>query len=535
MTPPGFPVAVVVERGEAGTPAERHDVSEMPSTRLGRSKGSDVEPGSQKLNVLEVSGSPVLKGFESPDGPPPHMQLQNKGTIAGGMTLVASTIMGAGILALPYETAQAGFCASTVLLLAAYLYLAMQALALAEVSCGLWTRQRESGHGGNVTLRGMVSETLGPGAAQVVLTGYLLYAVAILSAYVSKGGDVIAGVLGYGVDDLVASNVCSTCMTAGLGAMVWFGGTKAAADWNNAMSPWMAAFFLSILVAGAGDLDPARLRRVSWPAAPKSLPVIMLSQIYHDVVPYACTYMGGDREAISKVIVLGGGVSVIAFTAWLAVALGLMEVHGDGSFDDPLRAMEARGKVIVSFAVPAFSILAISTSSVTCLCALLDFLQDTLRRLGLRLDQSKSKEEDSNRGADASLLPGGRNGSPLLAATSRILLDPNGAKSVAAALALSIPLIVTCVDPDAFIHSARLAGAYGTGLLFGILPPLMIWKFRRTEPGLAGMRVLPGGNIMVIALFATATTFLLYNVVKDTMLEGEDAGVRTGCTDMSSC
>jgi len=494
-----------------------------------------------------VASSPGASGFESSVplgtaaaaaaavGNPPR---EGKGTVAGGITLVASTIMGAGVLALPYETAKAGFCASTTLLLSVYVYLAMQALALAEVSCGLWTRQREVGTGGNVTLRGMVAETLGPSASQVVLVGYLLYAMAILSAYVSKGGDVIAGVLGFAGDDLVASNVCSGCITVALGALVWFGGTKVATDWNNTMSVPMAGFFFAILVAGAGDLDPARLTRVSWPEAPQALPVIMLSQIYHDVVPFTCTYLGGDREAISKVIVIGGGIAVITFTAWLAVALGLMEVHPDGSFDDPLRAMEARGKGVVSFAVPAFSLLAISTSSMTCLCALLDFLQDALRRVGLRLAKETkttviSVEEVPGTAANGLLLGGTLKRSSLLATASRILADPNGAKGVAASISLIVPLIVTCVDQDAFIHSARLAGAYGTGLLFGVLPPLMIWKFRRTETGLAEERILPGGQPAVVALFATAVSFLLYNIVRDTLVPRDDIVVT--CADPASC
>lgn len=61
-------------------------------------------------------------------------------SVLGAMAMVTSSTVGAGILALPSVTAPAGFAPSATMMLSCWLLLAIEALCIAEVNCGVRDR-----------------------------------------------------------------------------------------------------------------------------------------------------------------------------------------------------------------------------------------------------------------------------------------------------------------------------------------------------------------------------------------------------------
>jgi tyrosine-specific transport protein len=72
-------------------------------------------------------------------------------------------------------------------------------------------------------------------------------------------------------------------------------------------------------------------------------------------------------------------------------------------------------------------------------------------------------------------------------------------KAILAFLTLGPPLMFALYDPTVFLSALNYAGGYGTVVLFGILPALMVWQ-GRYRMGLKGPLLLPGGKFTLLAI-----------------------------------
>ena len=105
-------------------------------------------------------------------------------SVIGATALVAGTTVGAGILALPAKTLEAGFGPATFALIGAWAYMAVSALLIAEVNVNtLCALERSS-----VSMSSMARETVGDVGAAAASLAYAFIHYALLIAYMLEGG-----------------------------------------------------------------------------------------------------------------------------------------------------------------------------------------------------------------------------------------------------------------------------------------------------------------------------------------------------------
>jgi Amino acid permeases len=209
-----------------------------------------------------------------------------------------------------------------------------------------------------------------------------------------------------------------------------------------------------------------------------AFPICFLSLVYQNVVPTVVTQLEGDREKITKSLVIGTSVPLIMFLAWNAVILGNIVNLPDAVQTglDPISFLrnEGVGGELLSKLVTVFSELAITTSLIGFIYGLLDAL------------------------TDVSKLP--LNGPEF-----------NRWKPVLFAGVLLPPFLFSLGNPDIFYEALEYGGAFGVSTLFLVLPPIMAWQQRYGEnkSELTVPPMVPFGKIPLGSLWKAAGTLIL--------------------------
>ncbi|MGB3670295.1 MAG: aromatic amino acid transport family protein, partial [Phormidesmis sp.] len=110
------------------------------------------------------------------------------GSVFGSAALIAGTTVGAGVLALPAVTLPVGLLPSTALMVAAWLYMLVSGLLIAEANL---QAMRQTGSA-DVGLLATVRLSLGKRGAIAAGIVYIFIHYALLVAYVARAGDILA-------------------------------------------------------------------------------------------------------------------------------------------------------------------------------------------------------------------------------------------------------------------------------------------------------------------------------------------------------
>ncbi|CAE7230269.1 tyrP [Symbiodinium sp. CCMP2592] len=370
-------------------------------------------------------------------------------SVTNAIVLVAGTTVGAGILALPAVTQPAGFVPSTVALTFAWMYMAVTGLFIAEVACRTMAATGKRA----TSLQSMASTSIGPAGAWLSSAAFVFLHMALLIAYCSRGGELLTSL----IPILGSLGVPGPAVFASLfgGFIFLTKGTDALDQGNNAFAVVVAVSFFALVALAIPAGDAARLLAVAdWGKATDTVPTLLLSLVYHNVVPTVCAQLEGDRGKITTAIVVGSLVPFLMFVVWNAAVLAALPI---GSAGDPLEVLRSTGSPLVATGILAFSLSAIVTSFVGFVVALTDFFAD--------LD---------NRTEDSSL--------PLKLRDFALTLVP--------------PVIVACLDPSLFFQAIDKAGAFGVSTLFGLLPAWMVLTKRSSEsPVLTRVPQFLGGYV----------------------------------------
>ena len=283
--------------------------------------------------------------------------------------------------------------------------------------------------------------------------------------------------------------------------------------------------FGALLAIGAPGVEPARLlARADWSAAPATVPIAILSLVFHNAALRRGRRLRGDAAAIRAAVLGGSAVPLVMFLLWNAVILGNVD---DATARDAVAAAAARRRRVrplealragaagnagesgaLGVAVAAFSELAVITSFVGFVVGLRDFYTDLLDG-DAELDGGGLDEGGLDGGAlDAELAVAGdaRGGAATLTGAAR--------EVALFAIILGPPLgVVALGGSSIFFKALDVAGTFGISTLFGILPAAMAWQQRYGEGGAApapGARVLatppsvPGGRVALALVVGVA-------------------------------
>ena len=365
------------------------------------------------------------------------------GSVIGAASLVAGTMVGAGILALPGATASVGFLPSTVAMLVAWGYMTMSGLLIAELCLN---RLGQSGRPGTGILD-LFQESLGPKWGKVGSGAYFFLHYAVMVAYIAQGGVNLDGALSaVGLGEIANLPGIGQALFAGTCGLALFSATPAIVEKvNNVLVLVLAASFAGIIGLGAQSADFGSLVDFSNQHPENvagAFPIIFLSLVYQNVVPTVVTQLEGDRKKITTAIVSGTTLPMLMFLTWNAVVLGNVQ-GADLSTMDPVALLQSAegGGALLGGLVTSFSSIALITSLIGFTYGLIDAFTDVFK-----LPQEGPKFEEW--------------------------------KAALFALVFLPPLALSVTDPDIFFNALDLGGAFGVSTLFLLLPPIMVWGQR---------------------------------------------------------
>lgn len=432
----------------------------------------------------------------------PALQRSAKTSVVGATCLVAGTTIGAGILALPAKTIEAGFAPSAVALVGAWAYMATSALLIAEVNVNtLCALERSS-----VSIKSMAAETVGQTGARVSSLAYAFIHYALLIAYMLEGGKLLGELVP--ALDATATGLSGAATFAALSGGALLASSEAQADKaNSVLFVGVIISFLLLVGFGATQISPAYLAHASPAAAVPALPVMVLSFTFHNVVPTVCYLLGCDIDKIRTSILAGSAVPLLMFLTWNGVVLGSVPYDAAALADtaatfDPLEALRAGGDSLAEV-VRVFSLLAIATSFIGFCFGLVDFYADLLN-----VDDAPALPvAEGPNSADAAADPYDDDGE------GRPADRPLPIKAGLYALALLPPLAIATYDPSLFFAALDNAGTFGILTLFGILPASMAWVQRYdsdAEPVVPP--IVPGGRATLGAMIGAAGVVIVVEV-----------------------
>ncbi|WIA32010.1 hypothetical protein OEZ86_002863 [Tetradesmus obliquus] len=444
------------------------------------------------------------------------------GSVFGSAMLVAGTTIGAGILALPAVTQDAGFLPSAATLSVVCLFSAATGLLVAEVNLAIMRQQGAAG----LSVITMARATLGEAGALASSAAYVFLHYALLVAYMSKAGEIVAGASGLGLVPAAA------LFSGTFAALCYCSSQKLLDQLNSGLVALVVTSFLGLLVVAAGGVDAGSLTSGGdWSAVPATLPVVALAFVYHNIIPVICNALEGDASKIRTAVLAGLAIPWAMFVTWDGAILGSLDTlraaarlpvtslaaatqpiaavqvssletsttntaaggassSSDSSssssssssavvasrVEDPLAALSAANPVAAPL-IQGFSFLAIATSYIGFILGLTDFL------------------------ADALALPSGRQ-APL-----------------PYAITLLPPFVVAVTNPNIFLQALDTAGTYGVLTLFGIQPAAMAWSARYGSSSSSSsmqqtQRMVPGGKVALLAIGGAAAGVILNEVLQ---------------------
>lgn len=394
------------------------------------------------------------------------MSIQNqakKGSVLGAILLVSGCCIGAGMLGLPILSLNAGFLPSLAMFFLVWLFMASTGLLLLEAT--LWFQ-------GEIHVVSMADRLLG--ATGRILTWllfiFLFYSVTI--AYLSGSGHLLSDFSEDFFGYRLSHGTSSVLFSLFFGILLYLG-TFAVDHVNRWLMGGLIASYLLLIFGGLPEIKTSLLTHKNWNASLFTIPILVISFGYHNLIPTLTTYLQRNIKALRMTILIGSALPLVVYILWQALILGIVPVDQtmQQAIDKGEMATEALKRAVGSSWVldvaEYFAFFSIITSFLAVSLSVLDFLAD-----GLKIEK-KGK-----------------------------------GKAFLCFLVLIPPLLFSLYSPNLFLSALNYAGGYGAVALFGIIPVLMIWT-GRYRMQIKGEQVLPGGKLSLLLIFAMSVSIML--------------------------
>jgi tyrosine-specific transport protein len=273
----------------------------------------------------------------------------------------------------------------------------------------------------------------------------------------------------------ISSWVGSFAFVALFGVVV-YAGTRQVDLWNRVLMAFKITFFFALIVIGTRFVQPKLLTYTQPSLAIFSLPILVISFGFHNMIPTLTSYMQGDLKRVRIAIFGGSLLSFFIYLLWQILVLGTVPVDGlIESFQLGQEGSQALVSIIKSPWIALFAqglaFFAILTSFLAQSLSLVHFLAD-----GFKISSDRREN-------------------PLLCL-----------------LVLIPPLILAFACPRIFFQALNFAGGFCAVLLFGVLPVLILWngRYRKT---ITAPYVVPGGKLLLCLIFAFACFIFIFQLL----------------------
>ena len=371
----------------------------------------------------------------------------------GSTLLVAGTMIGAGMLAMPLTSAGIGFGFTLVLLLGLWALLTFSALLFVEL---YQTAESDAGIG---TLSEQYFGKIGRIVATAVL---IIFLYALIAAYISGGGSLLKDLLPESFGDKVSILL----FTVIFGSFIVIG-THSVDKINRVLFFVMLAAFAVVLslMLPAIKFDNLMATPIDNALIISASPVFFTAFGFHGSIPSLNKYLDGNVKALRISILAGSAITLCAYILWQMSTHGLLTqneflqiLKEDATLNGLVKATLAiTGSNMIAGAVKLFSTLALVTSFLGVGLGLLECIEDLLKR-------------------------------SFNISAGRITLG---------LMTFIPPLVFALFYPEGFILALGYAGQM-FAFYAVVLPVSLVWKARRTHTNLPYK--VWGGNLTLIII-----------------------------------
>ena len=294
----------------------------------------------------------------------------------GSTLLVAGTMIGAGMLAMPLTSAGIGFGFTLVLLLGLWALLTFSALLFVEL---YQTAESDAGIG-------TLAEQYFGKAGRIIATAVLIiFLYALIAAYVSGGGSLLKDLLPESFGDKVSILL----FTVIFGSFIVIG-THSVDKINRVLFFVMLAAFAVVLSLMLPEIkfDNLMATPIDNALIISASPVFFTAFGFHGSIPSLNKYLDGNVKALRISILAGSAITLCAYILWQMSTHGLLTqneflqiLKEDATLNGLVKATLAiTGSNIIAGAVKLFSTLALVTSFLGVGLGLLECIEDLLKR-----------------------------------------------------------------------------------------------------------------------------------------------------------
>ena len=369
----------------------------------------------------------------------------------GSTLLVAGTMIGAGMLAMPLTSAGIGFGFTLVLLLGLWALLTFSALLFVEL---YQTAESDAGIG-------TLAEQYFGKAGRIIATAVLIiFLYALIAAYVSGGGSLLKDLLPESFGDKVSILL----FTVIFGSFIVIG-THSVDKINRVLFFVMLAAFAVVLSLMLPEIkfDNLMATPIDNALIISASPVFFTAFGFHGSIPSLNKYLDGNVKALRISILAGSAITLCAYILWQMSTHGLLTqneflqiLKEDATLNGLVKATLAiTGSNMIAGAVKLFSTLALVTSFLGVGLGLLECIEDLLKR---------------SFNISAGRIPLGL-------------------------MTFIPPLVFALFYPEGFILALGYAGQM-FAFYAVVLPVSLVWKARRTHTNLPYK--VWGGNLTLI-------------------------------------
>ncbi|HXF29217.1 MAG TPA: aromatic amino acid transport family protein, partial [Chlamydiales bacterium] len=214
--------------------------------------------------------------------------------LVNAIFLVAGCCIGAGMLALPVATAQAGFWPSLAMM--ALAWAAMTFTALCFIEAGFWMK-KDDAH-----VISMSQSLLGKPGKIISWCLYLFICYASLVSYTAGCGHLVAKVLD-------SSKTVSCLLFAAIFGPLLATKHTTLGRANSIMFFLMALAYIGVISFGFGSIDTTLLDRHNWHMAPMGLPLLLTAFSFQTMVPSLHPYLNHHGPSLRIAVVAGTSIA----------------------------------------------------------------------------------------------------------------------------------------------------------------------------------------------------------------------------------
>lgn len=385
----------------------------------------------------------------------------------GSTLLVSGTMIGAGMLAMPLTSAGIGFTFTFFLLIALWALLTCTALLFVEV---YQTVEHDAGIGS------LSAQYFGRFGRVISTTVLLVFLYALLSAYVTGGGSILASSLPLIGDEDSTFKIAIGLFTLFFGAFVIIG-TKSVDGINRLLFCIMLFTFASVLflMLPKVSVDNLMAMPIDKALLLSASPIFFTSFGFHGSIPSLNNYLQGNVKALRFAILVGSIITLIFYIVWQLSTHGVLSqnVFLQILNDDPTlnglvdASLQITGSSMISQAVKVFSALALITSFLGVALGLFECIEDLLKRA----------------------------------------FNVSAGRMTLGVLTFLPPLLFAFFYPKGFILALSYAGQM-FAFYAVVLPIALVWKARQVHPNLA-YRVMGGTPMLLLVLILGVTITLV--------------------------